>query len=135
MTRCSRLLALAALLLAGPALADLKPGRIPSHAWRLLAPDVSTQQDVLELFGAPRDKLDVKTAKFFRYLRSPALEAMRACVPAGSDRLALWKYDNVNRENDGKFSFMQGHGEDAYTYIAFREDGRVCHVLARDEEF
>mgnify|MGYP003495364423 FL=1 len=135
MTRCSRLLALAALLLAGPALADLKPGRIPSHAWRLLAPDVSTQQDVLELFGAPRDKLDVKTAKFFRYLRAPALEAMSACVVAGSERLALWKYDNVNRENDGKFTFMQGHNEDAYTYIAFRADGRVCNVLARDEEF
>lgn len=135
MARLFFFMAMAALMLSGVANADLKPGYITTRAWRLLAVDVSTQQDVLELLGAPKDKLDIKTKKFFRYLWPQQIDAMKACMPADSDRIALWKYHNVNRENDGKFSFMSGHGEYEFTYIAFHADGRVCNVLAHESDY
>lgn len=135
MWRSFSFLLVAALLLAGVARAELRPGDISTRAWRLLAVGVSTQQDVLELFGMPKEKLDIKTKKFFRYLWPQQVDAMTACVPAGSGTIALWKYRNVNRVDGSNFTFIRGHGELPFTYIAFHADGRVCHVLVHDQDY
>ena len=135
MARCFYFLALTGLLMSGVAKADLPSGDITTQAWRLLAVDISTQQDVLDLFGAPREKPDIKTKKLFRYLSPRQVDAMKACIPADADHVVMWKYHNVNGQDGKKFEFHKGHGNYEFTYIAFREDGRVCNVLAHDSDY
>lgn len=128
------LLACASLLFSATALAELKPGQIPAHSWAYLAPNVSTQQDVLDLFGEPDEKVDAKVEKFMRRLDVRRAEKMKPCMPAGRERVSLWKYQNVNVRKGAKYSY-DDRRDSEFTYLAFHEDGRVCGVIPYSEDF
>lgn len=121
------------LLIPGIACSALKPGYIPAHVWLRLAPHVSTQQDVLDLFGPPDDKVEVKADKFLRYVDNWNKDRVRPCLPEGSARVSLWKYNHVNTRDGDKYSYDDRRDRE-YAYIAFHDDGRVCGAVPSNED-
>lgn len=130
---CRRVLpAVAGLLFSATAAAALQPGSIPAHAWGYLAPNVSTQQDVLDLFGAPAAKVAVKADKFLRRLDALRSAKMKPCLAAG--QATLWKYLNVNARKGSKFIY-DDRRDSEFTWLAFHEDGRLCAAIPYGEDF
>lgn len=121
------------VLLPGWAFAGLKPGYIPAHVWLRLAPNVSTQQDVLDLFGPPDDKVEVKADKFLRYVDNWNQDRIRPCLLGDGARVSLWKYNHVNTRDGEKFSYDDRRDRE-YAYIAFHSDGRVCGAVPSNED-
>lgn len=124
------------VLTSEPAYSELKPGYIPSTAWMRLAPHVSTQQDVLDLFGPPYDKVEVKAEKFLRYVTGRNADRLKPCFPGGNERVTLWQYRHVNAHEGEKYFYNDDiRSSREYSYIAFHNDGRVCGVVPSNEDF
>lgn len=132
MVRRCALLAVAGLLFSATAAAALPSGSVPAHAWGYLAPNVATQQDVLDLFGAPAAKVDVKADKFLRRLDAPRAAKIKPCLAAGQAN--LWKYRNVNVRKGSKLIY-DDRRDSEFTYLAFHDDGRLCAAIPYGEDF